>query len=144
MDASACRMLLALLFVTATVTEAMNYLALPRMGRSGYIAFPRLGRGYLAFPRMGRSQGASVDAERGASCCALGLKTEWLLAEDGKTTTQNICEAKSCCQGLQEVMDQKPDGAFYTLCIPTCSSEETKPEAANENMLLKLKGLLRN
>ena len=52
-----------------------------------------------------------------------GLKTEWLLAEDGKTTTQDVCQAESCCSGLQQLLFQRPDGAYYTLCVPAVAED---------------------
>ncbi|XP_025083419.1 small cardioactive peptides-like isoform X1 [Pomacea canaliculata] len=173
METSVCKLLLALL-VTVTVAEAMNYIAFPRMGRSGkirvvnrtrsgqlenitapefsnisetsqgYIAFPRLGRGYLAFPRLGRSQsGNDANDEASASCCPLGLKTEWILAEAGKADTRNICPAEApCCEELQEILDQRPDGSFYSMCVPSCYSDSHKASEASDAVLRKLKGML--
>nr|AQS80537.1 sCAP-1 precursor [Charonia tritonis] len=139
------RMVLALLFTMATVTQAMNYLALPRMGRSAYIAFPRLGRGYLAFPRLGRSQGGSDANKDGTDCCMTGLNKEWMPQEGGTTTTRNICPAESCCQGLREILAQKPDGVFYSMCIPACASEgDSKATETSRNVLRKLKDILQN
>lgn len=94
----------------------------------GYIAFPRLGRGYLAFPRLGRSQsGNDANDEASASCCPLGLKTEWILAEAGKADTRNICPAEApCCEELQEILDQRPDGSFYSMCVPSCYSDSVR------------------
>ncbi|PVD36744.1 hypothetical protein C0Q70_03734 [Pomacea canaliculata] len=121
-----------------------NYIAFPRMGRSGYIAFPRLGRGYLAFPRLGRSQsGNDANDEASASCCPLGLKTEWILAEAGKADTRNICPAEApCCEELQEILDQRPDGSFYSMCVPSCYSDSHKASEASDAVLRKLKGML--
>ncbi|KAL8572409.1 hypothetical protein ACOMHN_000556 [Nucella lapillus] len=145
------KMLVAILFATATVTEALNYLALPRMGRSqGYLAFPRMGRrGYLAFPRMGRGLASGSDvSQHGADCCLTGLKMEWVPEEGGTTTTQNVCRANSCCEGLREILAQKPDGVFYSMCIPTnsCSppEENSKVEDTSRRVLQKLNDLLRN
>ncbi|KAK7093868.1 small cardioactive peptides-like isoform X1 [Littorina saxatilis] len=140
MESSACRMLLAVLFATAIATEAM-YVAFPRQGRSAYIAFPRMGRGYLAFPRLGRS--GSDAGQDGGACCKTGLKTEWVLSEDGKTSQQNVCAADSCCQGLQEIVGEKPDGAYYSLCIPSCSAD-SKLTSSSETVLRKLKRMLAN
>ncbi|KAK7093869.1 small cardioactive peptides-like isoform X2 [Littorina saxatilis] len=130
MESSACRMLLAVLFATAIATEAM-----------AYIAFPRMGRGYLAFPRLGRS--GSDAGQDGGACCKTGLKTEWVLSEDGKTSQQNVCAADSCCQGLQEIVGEKPDGAYYSLCIPSCSAD-SKLTSSSETVLRKLKRMLAN
>lgn len=133
MELSNSKMSIVLLLVIVVVTAHANYLALPRMGRrSGYIAFPRLGRGfpsrsqraYLALPRMGRSQGGSDVNE--PDCCMPGLKTEWLLDDGGRTRIQNVCVADACCDGLTEVLDQKPDGAFYSMCIPVNDSTPNK------------------
>lgn len=113
------------------------------MGRSGYIAFPRLGRGYLAFPRLGRSgSGSDVTSGSGSACCSVGLKTEWLLEEGGKTSTQDVCEADVCCEDLTEIMAQKPNGAFYTICIPSCrAADSVKSPGPLESVLRKLKGM---
>uniref|UniRef100_A0A0B6ZLF4 Uncharacterized protein n=1 Tax=Arion vulgaris TaxID=1028688 RepID=A0A0B6ZLF4_9EUPU len=89
--------------------EAMNYLAFPRMGRSGY----------LAFPRMGRSQVKSETAADISSCCGMGLKSEFVIGQDGKEELLVICQVNAgCCEGLREVVDEKPDGTYYSLCVP--------------------------
>lgn len=144
METTCCRVVLLLLVATVTVTEAMSFLALPRMGRSGYIAFPRMGkRAYLALPRLGRRSQTGSDGQE--TCCPLGLKTEWTVEEDGKTEVHNVCPAEvACCEGLQEVLDQKPDGAFYSLCIPSSYSVDEKATEASENVIRKLNGLLQN
>lgn len=76
-------------------------------------------QGYLAFPRMGRSQGQSETAEGVASCCGLGLKSEFVVGQNGKEELDVVCAAKAgCCEGLREVVDQSPTGSSYFLCVP--------------------------
>ncbi|GFR82792.1 small cardioactive peptide [Elysia marginata] len=74
------------------------------------------GGNYLAFPRMGRS-GANVASD--VPCCGVGLKEEFVLGDDGKEELRAICPARSeCCAGLREIVDEKPDGVYYSMCIP--------------------------
>ncbi|BFZ22896.1 hypothetical protein BsWGS_25934 [Bradybaena similaris] len=100
---------LSLLVVLVCSAEAMNYLAFPRMGRSGY----------LAFPRMGRSQSKSETAGEFGNCCGVGLKSELVIGHEGKEEIRPICSVNAeCCQGLRELADQKPDGTYYSMCVP--------------------------
>ncbi|KAL8571068.1 hypothetical protein ACOMHN_010529 [Nucella lapillus] len=145
MDSATIKIIFAFVFVTVTVSEAANEIQAPRMRRSSYLAFPRLGRGYLALPRMGRSHpGNDAAAANGGSCCTTGLKKEWLFGEDGKMSSQKMCEAESCCPDFMEVENTKPDGTFYTMCVPRCSLGDRSVDAASDNMMLSLKRLLRN
>ncbi|XP_076472433.1 small cardioactive peptides-like [Babylonia areolata] len=141
------KMLLAMLVAAATVTEAMNYLALPRMGRSSYLAFPRMGRrsGYLNFPRMGRAfPGPGSDTNQdGVDCCLTGLKTEWVPQEGGSTATLTVCEADSCCPGLRQLLAEKPNGEFYSMCVPAgCPAQDKAMEETSQRVLRKVGQLL--
>nr|ARS01389.1 small cardioactive peptide 2 [Deroceras reticulatum] len=110
--------------------EALNYLAFPRMGRSGYLAFPRMGRG-------------QVKSETGAdigSCCGLGLRSEFLIGQDGKEELRVLCPANmGCCEGLREVVDEKADGVFYSICVPVQQESNTH----ESDVLRKVKSLIR-
>ncbi|XP_046381429.1 small cardioactive peptides-like isoform X2 [Haliotis cracherodii] len=134
MEASAIRLSIGLVVILVVGSEAMNYLAFPRMGRSllqfrskDGLPFPmprkRLqsdGRsGYLAFPRMGRAGQQTAGSDE---CCTMGLKNEWVVGDDGKAEVRNICQAgKVCCSGLKETVDRKfDDGVFYSMCLPEC------------------------
>lgn len=99
---------LAVLIAIVCCADAMNYLAFPRMGRSS--------GNYLAFPRMGRSD-AKVASDAG--CCGIGLKEEFVLGDDGKEELRTICASTTeCCAGLREIVDEKPDGLYYSMCVP--------------------------
>ena len=76
---------------------------------------------YLAFPRLGRAQSAQAGSD---DCCPIGLKNEWL-DETEKSEVHNICQSDVCCIGLKEIIKRKPDGVYYSMCIPTasCSNE---------------------
>ncbi|CAG5136532.1 unnamed protein product [Candidula unifasciata] len=68
---------------------------------------------------MGRSQGQSETAEGVASCCGLGLKSEFVIGQNGKEELNVVCAAKAgCCEGLREVVDQSSSRVSYSLCVP--------------------------
>ncbi|BFZ23372.1 hypothetical protein BsWGS_26410 [Bradybaena similaris] len=123
----------AVLILVVCGAEAMNYLAFPRMGRSGY----------LAFPRMGRSQGQSETAESVANCCGLGLKSEFVVGQNGKEELDVVCAAKAgCCEGLREVVDQSSTGSSYSFCVPdSLFHQDTKSSTAE--VIRKFKVLMR-
>nr|ALC76813.1 sCAP [Theba pisana] len=124
---------MSLLVILVCSAEAMNYLAFPRMGRSGY----------LAFPRMGRSQAKSETAAEFGNCCGVGLKSELVIGHDGKEELRPVCTVNAeCCQGLRELADQKPDGTYYSMCVPDLpfSLESNGPSS---EVLKKLKTLMK-
>ncbi|BFZ23373.1 hypothetical protein BsWGS_26412 [Bradybaena similaris] len=122
----------AVLILVVCGAEAMNYLAFPRMGRSGY----------LAFPRMGRSQGQSETAESVANCCGLGLKSEFVVGQNGKEELDVVCAAKAgCCEGLREVVDQSSTGSSYSFCVPDSLFHQDTSSTAE--VIRKFKVLMR-
>nr|ALL97526.1 small cardioactive peptide [Theba pisana] len=123
----------AVLILMVCGAEAMNYLAFPRMGRSGY----------LAFPRMGRSQGQSAAVEGVASCCGLGLKSEFVIGQNGKEELDVVCAAPAgCCEGLREIVEQSSTGTSYSLCVPDSLFHQDTKESKAET-LRKFKVLTR-
>nr|ALL97527.1 small cardioactive peptide [Theba pisana] len=151
----------AVLILMVCGAEAMNYLAFPRMGRSTRtktdlprffilprrqgppknIILPR--RGYLAFPRMGRSQGQSAAVEGVASCCGLGLKSEFVIGQNGKEELDVVCAAPAgCCEGLREIVEQSSTGTSYSLCVPDSLFHQDTKESKAET-LRKFKVLTR-
>ncbi|BFZ23371.1 hypothetical protein BsWGS_26411 [Bradybaena similaris] len=150
----------AVLILVVCGAEAMNYLAFPRMGRSTrtkrdlprYFIMPRKRelpttfivprRGYLAFPRMGRSQGQSETAESVANCCGLGLKSEFVVGQNGKEELDVVCAAKAgCCEGLREVVDQSSTGSSYSFCVPDSLFHQDTSSTAE--VIRKFKVLMR-
>nr|ARS01388.1 small cardioactive peptide 1 [Deroceras reticulatum] len=130
MSLSRASLSLTVLALFVFSAEAMQYLAFPRMGRSGY----------LAFPRMGRSQTKSETSAEFSNCCGVGLKNEFVVGGAGKEELRPVCPLNSeCCQGLREITDQKPDGTYYSMCVPDF------PESSGQStdVLRKLKGLIR-
>ncbi|XP_012943902.1 small cardioactive peptides [Aplysia californica] len=123
---------LTLLVLIICSADAMNYLAFPRMGR----ARP----GYLAFPRMGRSQ---MKTETGTDCCGLGMKSEFVIGQEGKEELRHgACSSSvACCAGLREIVDQKQDGVFFSMCVPDFVASRSSEESSSE-VLSKLKSLL--
>ncbi|KAK3774299.1 hypothetical protein RRG08_040902 [Elysia crispata] len=78
---------------------------------------PNKTSGYMAFPRMGRSDG-KTDSDV-VPCCGVGLKEEFVVRQDGKEELRTVCAPNSeCCAGLREIVDEKPDGLYYSMCIP--------------------------
>ncbi|XP_041377758.1 small cardioactive peptides-like [Gigantopelta aegis] len=123
MDVSLLRIFVVVFVCLAMGCEAMNFLAYPRLGRSSYLAFPRLGRAHVS--------------AAGSDCCQVGLKNEWL-DENDKSEMHNICQSDVCCFGLKEIVKRKPNGVYYSMCIPTGSHQEI-----SKNVIGKLKELLR-
>uniref|UniRef100_A0A0B6Y966 Uncharacterized protein n=1 Tax=Arion vulgaris TaxID=1028688 RepID=A0A0B6Y966_9EUPU len=124
---------LAVLVLMVFSAEALNYLAFPRMGRSGY----------LAFPRMGRSQTKSETSAEFASCCGIGLKSEFVSGPSGKEELRPVCSVNAeCCPGLREMGDQKPDGVYYSMCVPDFSFG-LESNLQSSDVLRKLKSLIK-
>ncbi|XP_059145095.1 small cardioactive peptides-like isoform X4 [Physella acuta] len=113
------------------VARRATYLALPRMGRSGY----------LAFPRMGRSHFKSETVDDISNCCGIGLKNEFFVGQDGREELQSVCPPRAeCCEGLREIIDAKPDGVYYSMCVPTCPLSQDSNARSSEvrNKLLSV------
>ncbi|CAG5116311.1 unnamed protein product, partial [Candidula unifasciata] len=99
--------------------------------------------GYLAFPRMGRSQGKSETAAELGNCCGVGLKSELIIGHEGKEDLRPICSFNAeCCQGLRELADQKPDGTYYSMCVPDFSFG-LESNGPSSEVIKKLKTLIR-
>ncbi|GFO21986.1 hypothetical protein PoB_004849100 [Plakobranchus ocellatus] len=128
---------LAVLIAIVCCADAMRH----KRSEKNYIAFPRMGRsGYLAFPRMGRG-GAKADGEAG--CCGIGLKDEFVVGHDGKEELRTLCGGRSeCCEGLREIVDEKPDGVYYSMCVPDIPVSG-QANSRSSQVLNKLKTLLK-
>jgi len=141
---STLRVCTVLMVVLVCTVESASYLAFPRMGRArpGYLAFPRMGRsnpGYIAFPRMGRSQ---VKQQTGSDCCSVGMKSVFAIGDDGKEDTLSVCNSNAqCCSGLREVVDQKAEGVYFSMCVPDVPTSASSDEGSSE-VLSKLKRML--
>ncbi|XP_059145093.1 small cardioactive peptides-like isoform X2 [Physella acuta] len=143
------------------VARRATYLALPRMGRSEVQKKPQLPwnfivprkrglpqgfilprkRGYLAFPRMGRSHFKSETVDDISNCCGIGLKNEFFVGQDGREELQSVCPPRAeCCEGLREIIDAKPDGVYYSMCVPTCPLSQDSNARSSEvrNKLLSV------
>ncbi|CAL1548727.1 unnamed protein product [Lymnaea stagnalis] len=102
------------------------------MGRSGY----------LAFPRMGRSHFKSETSADVTGCCGVGIKNEFLIGQDGKEEIRSACGARAdCCEGLKEVVDQKNDGVYFSMCVPDITFAQASSVRSSE-VFNKLKSLL--
>ncbi|XP_076451331.1 small cardioactive peptides-like isoform X2 [Babylonia areolata] len=142
MDSATFRLVFAFVFVAVIYAEVTNVASQPRVRRESYLGFPRLGRGYLALPRMGRS--GSDASTNGGACCTTGLKKDWVIGEEGKMAARDVCHAEACCAGYVEVEGAKPDGTFYTMCVPRCGPvANTNMEAGSDDVMEKLKRLYR-
>ncbi|XP_076451330.1 small cardioactive peptides-like isoform X1 [Babylonia areolata] len=167
MDSATFRLVFAFVFVAVIYAEVTNVASQPRVRRetyfsrpfamprkrssfiedgqekrASYLGFPRLGRGYLALPRMGRS--GSDASTNGGACCTTGLKKDWVIGEEGKMAARDVCHAEACCAGYVEVEGAKPDGTFYTMCVPRCGPvANTNMEAGSDDVMEKLKRLYR-
>lgn len=66
---------------------------------------------------MGRAQIKSETAVN-VNCCGVGLKSEFVVGQDGKEELRTVCPVNVCCEGLREIIDEKSVGVLYSMCVP--------------------------